>query len=310
MLALFPRLKERLTQRGGTLSGGEQQMLAIARALMSRPRLLLLDEPSLGLAPLIVRQIFDAIRKLNAEDGLTVFLVEQNAFHALKLAHRGYVMVNGLITLSGTGRELLDRPEVKSAYLEGGRQAGRAMMPSLSMQGFLHEEGSFGVFLLVTIILGGGAAVLAGRAIALTWRPWWQIVAYMLILGAAVRFIHFALFGGTLLSLHYYAVDSAICLAFGLIGFRPRVPRKWSANIAGSISRTAGCAGAASRLDVTLRQIRTCRFQLRGTDDENDHHARSLRWALHSCWRIPPPPKSSSASAVRSPARMPRPARR
>jgi branched-chain amino acid transport system ATP-binding protein len=122
VLALFPRLQQRLAQRGGTLSGGEQQMLAIARALMSRPKLLLLDEPSLGLAPLIVRQIFDAIRKLNAEDGLTVFLVEQNAYHALRLAHRGYVMVNGLITLSGTGRELLDRPEVKSAYLEGGRQ--------------------------------------------------------------------------------------------------------------------------------------------------------------------------------------------
>jgi branched-chain amino acid transport system ATP-binding protein len=122
VLALFPRLKERLGQRGGTLSGGEQQMLAIARALMSQPRLLLLDEPSLGLAPLIVRQIFDAIRKLNAEDGLTVFLVEQNAYHALKLAHRGYVMVNGEITLSGSGRELLERPEVKAAYLEGGRQ--------------------------------------------------------------------------------------------------------------------------------------------------------------------------------------------
>jgi branched-chain amino acid transport system ATP-binding protein len=122
VLALFPRLQERLDQRGGTLSGGEQQMLAIARALMSRPRLLLLDEPSLGLAPLIVRQIFDAIRALNAEHGLSVFLVEQNAFHALKLAHRGYVMVNGLITLSGSGRELLERPEVKSAYLEGGRQ--------------------------------------------------------------------------------------------------------------------------------------------------------------------------------------------
>jgi len=119
---VFPRLKERLSQQGGTLSGGEQQMLAIARALMSRPRLLLLDEPSLGLAPLIVRQIFDAIKKLNSEDGLSVFLVEQNAYHALKLAHRGYVMVNGLITLSGTGAELLDRPEVKSAYLEGGRQ--------------------------------------------------------------------------------------------------------------------------------------------------------------------------------------------
>jgi branched-chain amino acid transport system ATP-binding protein len=121
MFTLFPRLKERLRQRGGTLSGGEQQMLAIARALMSRPRLLLLDEPSLGLAPLIVRQIFDAIRMLNAQEKLTVFLVEQNAFHALKLAHRGYVMVNGQITLSGTGRELLARPEVRSAYLEGGR---------------------------------------------------------------------------------------------------------------------------------------------------------------------------------------------
>ena len=122
VLMLFPRLEQRLGQRGGTLSGGEQQMLAIARALMSRPRLLLLDEPSLGLAPLIVRQIFDAIRMLNREQKLTVFLVEQNAFHALKLAHRGYVMVNGLITLTGSGRELLDRPEVKAAYLEGGRQ--------------------------------------------------------------------------------------------------------------------------------------------------------------------------------------------
>jgi len=120
VFALFPRLKERLDQRGGTLSGGEQQMLAIARAVMSRPRLLLLDEPSLGLAPLIARQIFEAIRKLNAEEKLTVFLVEQNAFHALKLAHRGYVMVNGRITLSGGGLELLERPEVKAAYLAGG----------------------------------------------------------------------------------------------------------------------------------------------------------------------------------------------
>jgi branched-chain amino acid transport system ATP-binding protein len=118
---VFPRLKERLHQRGGTLSGGEQQMLAIARALMSRPRLLLLDEPSLGLAPLIVKQIFGVIKELNERDGMTVFLVEQNAYHALKLAHRGYVMVTGTITMSGTGQELLADPQVKAAYLEGGR---------------------------------------------------------------------------------------------------------------------------------------------------------------------------------------------
>jgi branched-chain amino acid transport system ATP-binding protein len=119
--ALFPVLKKRAGQRGGTLSGGEQQMLAIARALMMRPRLLLLDEPSLGLAPLVAKQIFAVIRDLNEKEGLTVFLVEQNAYHALKLAHRGYVMVNGRITLTGTGRELLERDEVRSAYLEGGR---------------------------------------------------------------------------------------------------------------------------------------------------------------------------------------------
>ncbi len=122
VFAMFPRIKERIDQRGGTLSGGEQQMLAIARALMSRPRLLLLDEPSLGLAPLVVKQIFDIIADLNTRAGLTVLLVEQNAFHALRLAHRGYVMVNGQITMSGTGRELLDRPEIRAAYLEGGRR--------------------------------------------------------------------------------------------------------------------------------------------------------------------------------------------
>ncbi|OPH82481.1 ABC transporter ATP-binding protein [Nitrobacter vulgaris] len=123
VLRLFPRLQERMSQRGGTLSGGEQQMLAIGRALMSRPRLLLLDEPSLGLAPLITRQIFSAIHTLNREDHLTVLIVEQNANHALRLAHRGYVMVNGLITMSGAGMELLQRPEIRAAYLEGGRHA-------------------------------------------------------------------------------------------------------------------------------------------------------------------------------------------
>jgi branched-chain amino acid transport system ATP-binding protein len=121
VFGIFPRLKERAQQRGGTLSGGEQQMLAIARALMSRPRLLMLDEPSLGLAPLVAKQIFSVVKELNERDGLTVFLVEQNAYHALKLAHRGYVMVNGKITMSGGGRELLEKPEVRAAYLEGGR---------------------------------------------------------------------------------------------------------------------------------------------------------------------------------------------
>jgi branched-chain amino acid transport system ATP-binding protein len=120
VFTLFPRLAERRAQRGGTLSGGEQQMLAIGRALMGKPRLLLLDEPSLGLAPLVVRQIFGTIRDLNRTKGLTVLLVEQNAFQALKLAHRGYVLVNGAITMAGSGQELLARPEIRAAYLEGG----------------------------------------------------------------------------------------------------------------------------------------------------------------------------------------------
>ncbi|WP_213760681.1 ABC transporter ATP-binding protein [Klebsiella aerogenes] len=116
MYQLFPRLEERRAPRAMTLSGGEQQMLAIARALMSRPKLLLLDEPSLGLAPLVVKQIFSVLRELT-DQGMTLLLVEQNAHHALKLANRAYVLVNGEIRLSGSGAELLDNPEVRNAYL-------------------------------------------------------------------------------------------------------------------------------------------------------------------------------------------------
>jgi branched-chain amino acid transport system ATP-binding protein len=123
IFTLLPRLKERINQRGGTLSGGEQQMLAIGRALMSRPKLLLLDEPSLGLAPLIIKQIFATLADINARDGITIFLVEQNAHLALRFAHRGYVLVNGRIILSGSGADLLANPDVRAAYLEGGAAA-------------------------------------------------------------------------------------------------------------------------------------------------------------------------------------------
>ncbi|MDZ7580935.1 MAG: ABC transporter ATP-binding protein [Deltaproteobacteria bacterium] len=117
IFSLFPILAERRSQAGGTLSGGEQQMLAISRALMARPRLLLMDEPSLGLAPLIVRQIFEIIKKINAESNTTIFLVEQNANLALKVAHRGYVMETGRITVADSAEKLLANDEVRKAYL-------------------------------------------------------------------------------------------------------------------------------------------------------------------------------------------------
>ena len=120
VFAMFPILEERRHQSGGTLSGGEQQVLAIARALMSRPRLLLLDEPSLGLAPLVMKRIFEIIKEINESQEVTIFLVEQNAYHALRLADRGYVMANGRIVLKGTGAELLADERVRKAYLEGG----------------------------------------------------------------------------------------------------------------------------------------------------------------------------------------------
>ena len=117
---LFPVLKDRLTQRGGTLSGGEQQMLAIGRAMMARPKMLLLDEPSLGIAPKLVNQIFSAIKNINKEKEVTIFLVEQNAKKALELADRGYVLVNGSVTIEGKGQDLLKNKDIQAAYLEGG----------------------------------------------------------------------------------------------------------------------------------------------------------------------------------------------
>src|SRR5262249_45283967 len=129
ILLLFPQLKDRLGQLGGTLSGGEQQMLALGRALMSRPRLLLLDEPSLGLAPLLVRQVFEAIHSLNRERNMTVLLVEQNAYQALKLADTAYVMVNGRITHRGTGSALLADPHLQSAYFGGRATVNGAAEP-------------------------------------------------------------------------------------------------------------------------------------------------------------------------------------
>ena len=207
VFTLFPILDQRRGQSGGTLSGGEQQMLAIARALMSRPRLLLLDEPSLGLAPLMVKQIFGAIREINERQKTTVLLVEQNAHQALRLADRGYVIQTGRIMLSGTGTELLANPEVRSAYLRR-RAAVTALL-----------GGEIGPFFTMTVVLFGGAAFLTGQAVAQSWRPGWQILPAALLLAAADRFFLYALFAAELASLSGFLIAAAMLGAILLAAY-------------------------------------------------------------------------------------------
>ena len=180
-------------------------MLSIARALMSRPQLLLLDEPSLGLAPMIVKQIFAVIRELN-KAGVTIFLVEQNAFHALKIATPR--LCHGQRQHNHDG----ERPGAAGAArgqvgLPGGRARGVTMR--------VYDDGGGWAFLLITLLIGGAAGFLSGRAIAQTWRPFWQLPLYMLGIAAGVRFCHYALFGEILLSLKNFAVDYAVALRGG-----------------------------------------------------------------------------------------------
>ena len=173
-------------------------MLAIGRALMSRPRLLLLDEPSLGLAPLIVKQIFEAIREINEAQKTTVLLVEQNAYHALRLAHRGYVMQTGRIALSGTARELLANPEVRAAYLEGGRRLSAASRHRADPVSRADDHP----------VRSRRRRDRAGAGP--NWKPAWQIAPLTLLLAAADRFLHYALFAAPLGSLSGLLAAAAV----------------------------------------------------------------------------------------------------